>query len=133
MRARALIGIGTTALLAAAGCGGSSGGTPQTSNNGAPQHPSHLVGDVGHGGSFDISLTDGNGQAITNLAAGSYTLVVKDESSIHNFHLTGGGVDDKTDVPSTGSKTFRVTFTPGTYTFICDAHPTSMKGTFRVS
>ena len=46
-----------------------------------------LNGSVGPG--FDISLDGTDG-----LTAGNYTLVVDDQSSAHNFHLTGpGGVD----------------------------------------
>ena len=51
-----------------------------------------LQGSVGPG--FEISLEGTNG-----LTAGDYTLVVNDQSSNHNFHLTGpGGVDVSTEV-----------------------------------
>lgn len=64
--------------------------------------------------------------------AGKYTLVVSDRSSIHNFRLKGPGVNVATSVPATGSKTFQVTLKKGKYTFLCDPHPTSMKGSFTV-
>lgn len=64
--------------------------------------------------------------------AGKYTLVVSDKSSIHNFHLKGKGVNVKTSVPATGSKTFKITLAKGKYTFLCDPHPTSMKGSFTI-
>ncbi len=64
--------------------------------------------------------------------AGKYTLVVSDKSSIHNFHLKGKGVNVKTTVPATGSKTFKITLAKGKYTFLCDPHPTSMKGSFTI-
>ena len=50
----------------------------------------------------------------------------------HNFHLRGPGVDQTTDVEGTGSATWTVTFTDGTYNYRCDAHPTQMKGSFTV-
>lgn len=64
--------------------------------------------------------------------AGKITLVVSDKSSIHNFHLKGPGVNVKTTVPARGSKTFNVTLQKGKYTFLCDPHPTSMKGSFTI-
>lgn len=64
--------------------------------------------------------------------AGKYTVVVSDKSSIHNFHLKGPGVNVKTTVPATGKKTFTVTVKKGKYTFLCDPHPTSMKGSFTI-
>jgi hypothetical protein len=124
-------------VLGVAACGGSSGGPAAQSSTpaggGSPQHPTQLVGDVGRNDAFTISLTDGAGHAITDLAAGTYQLTVHDESSIHNFHLKGSGVDDATSVSDKTTKTFTVTFKPGTYSFLCDTHPTQMNGSFRVS
>jgi plastocyanin len=81
-------------------------------------------GTVGPG--FTISM------ATKPKAAGKIKLVVADKSSIHNFHLTGPGVNVKTSVGSTGSKTFTVTLKKGTYKFVCDPHSSSMKGSFTV-
>ena len=64
--------------------------------------------------------------------AGKIKLVVSDKSSIHNFHLKGPGVNVKTTVPGTGSKSFTVTLKKGKYTFLCDPHPTTMKGSFTI-
>ena len=64
--------------------------------------------------------------------AGKYTLVVSDKSSIHNFHLKGKGVNVRTSIPATGLKTFKITLAKGKYTFLCDPHPTSMKGSFTI-
>jgi plastocyanin len=83
-----------------------------------------------------VSGTVGPGFTITMAKkptkAGKYTLVVSDKSSIHNFRLKGSGVNVATTVPGTGSKTFKVTLKKGKYTFLCDPHPTSMKGSFSV-
>ena len=82
-----------------------------------------ITGTVGPG--FTISMKKPT-------KAGKYTLVVSDKSSIHNFHLKGKGVNVKTSVPATGSKTFKITLAKGKYTFLCDPHPTSMKGSFTI-
>lgn len=85
-----------------------------------------LQGSVGPG--FDISLggTDG-------ITAGDVTITVDDQSSAHNFHLTGpGGVDVSTSVGEEGEESFDVTLEPGEYTFVCDPHASSMRGTFTV-
>lgn len=57
---------------------------------------------------------------------------VKDASKIHNFHLTGAGVDQKTTVPDITEATWTVVLQAGTYTFKCDPHP-KMTGTFTVT
>ena len=119
--------------LALAGCGGDDdddGGeaaaTTAAETGGGGGGGTTLNGSVGPG--FDISLdgTDGIG-------AGDYTLVVNDQSSAHNFHLTGpGGVDVSTDVSAEGEESFDVTLEPGEYRFQCDPHASSMNGTFTV-
>jgi plastocyanin len=63
---------------------------------------------------------------------GKIKLVVADKASIHNFHLTGPGVNVKTSVSGTGTKTFTVTLKKGTYKFVCDPHASAMKGSFTV-
>ena len=85
-----------------------------------------LNGSVGPG--FDISLDGTDG-----ITAGDYTIVVNDQSSAHNFHLTGpGGVDVSTDVSAEGEQTFEVTLVAGEYKFQCDPHASSMNGSFTV-
>jgi plastocyanin len=87
-----------------------------------------LVGFVGP--SFTISLQDAAGNPVTSLAPGTYTLLVHDRSDIHDFHLKGPGVDVQTDIEFVGDQTFTITITDGRYTFVCDAHFGSMKGSF---
>ena len=82
-----------------------------------------ITGTVGPG--FTISMKKPT-------KAGKITLVVTDKSSIHNFRLKGPGVNVKTTVPAIGKKTFNVTLKKGTYTFLCDPHPSSMKGSFTI-
>jgi len=114
--ARVLSVLVVSGLVAAAAAGAD--GTP-------------LQGSVGPG--FTITLKNASGATVTHLDAGSYSLVVDDKSDEHNFHLQGpGGVDARTEVEGQGSFTFPVTLVDGTYTFICDVHPTRMTGTLTV-
>ena len=87
-----------------------------------------LTAVVGPG--FNISLKNADGTGVSHLDPGSYDVTVTDNSIEHNFHLSGPGVDQKTDVEGMGTVNWTVTITDGTYTFICDAHPTQMKGSF---
>jgi hypothetical protein len=87
-----------------------------------------LTGVVGPG--FNISLKNADGTNVTHLDVGTYDISVSDNSIEHNFHLRGPGVDQGTLLETTGTVTWTVTITDGTYTFICDAHPTQMKGSF---
>jgi hypothetical protein len=119
--------------LAFAGCGGDDDDdatdTPAeatTEAAGGGGGGAMLSGSVGPG--FDISLDGTDG-----LTAGDYTLVVNDQSSAHNFHLTGpGGVDVSTSVGEEGEQEFEVTLEAGEYTFVCDPHASQMRGTFTV-
>src|SRR5687768_10434480 len=89
-----------------------------------------LVAIVGPG--FNITLTKA-GKKVTTLKPGSYTITVNDRSNIHNFRLRGKGLNKTTSIGGKGTFTWTVTLKPGTYTFICDPHPTTMKGTFKVA
>jgi plastocyanin len=84
-----------------------------------------------------IKGVDGPGFTITlspkPKKAGTYKLVVQDKSNIHNFHLSGAGVNVKTSVSGVGTKTFTVKLKAGkTYRFVCDPHASSMKGSFKI-
>jgi plastocyanin len=90
-----------------------------------------LNGTVGPDSSFAIKLTMG-GKAVKSLKAGKYKIVVKDTAAIHNFHLTGPGLNKTTPVSGKGTFTWNVTLKKGKYTYICDPHATTMKGSFTV-
>lgn len=132
MRTTTKLVLGMATALTAVACGGSSSGQAPVSA-GPPQHPASLVGDVGKNDAFTISLKTDTGTAVSNLVAGSYKLLVHDGSGIHNFHLTGAGVNAATSVTKAGTQTFTVNLKAGTYTFLCDTHPSTMKGTFKVT
>ena len=87
-----------------------------------------LVGTVGPG--FTITLTK-SGTKVAKLKAGKYAITVNDRASIHDFHLTGPGVNKVTSVAGTGQTTWTVTLQKGkTYRFMCDPHASIMKGSF---
>jgi plastocyanin len=116
--------------LVAAGCGGSNNEastttaatTEASSGSGGG---TTLNGSVGPGFVISLDGTDG-------LTAGSYKLVVNDQSSAHNFHLTGPGVDVSTEVGETGEKSFDIELQAGEYKFQCDPHASQMNGSFTV-
>ena len=94
-----------------------------------------LIGAVGteeNPEDFVISLTTEDGEEVTDLPAGDYTIRVSDPAATHNFHLLGGSVDESTTVPGTEDAVFEVTLEPGEYTYKCDPHP-PMTGSFTVS
>lgn len=84
------------------------------------------------GPGFTITLKKG-GKKVTSLKAGKYKIVIKDMSNIHNFHLSGPGLNKKTGVGAQGTFTWKVTLKKGTYKFVCDPHAAIMKGSFKVT
>ena len=125
-------------LLAAAGCGGgdeeaaTDTETTEQTTTGGTEPGFTLLGSVGPG--FEISVTTPAGDEPGTLSAGSWELQVDDKSSAHNFHLTGpGDVDVSTEVGGSGAETFEVELEPGTYSFVCDPHASSMNGTLEVA
>jgi plastocyanin len=89
-----------------------------------------LNGKVGPG--FTISLKKG-GKRVTSLKAGKVKIVVNDLAGIHNFHLTGPGVNKMTSISGTGRVTWTLRLRKGTYRFVCDPHASTMKGSFTVT
>ena len=84
-----------------------------------------ITGTVGPG--FTISMNK------KTVKAGSYKIVISDKASIHNFHLTGPGINKSTSVSGKGTTTWTVTLKEGTYKFVCDPHASSMHGTLKVT
>jgi plastocyanin len=83
-----------------------------------------------------LTGTDGPGFTITlskkTVKAGTYVIVIHDRSSIHNFHLTGPGVNKMTSVPAIATTKWTVKLKKGTYKFVCDPHAAIMKGVLKV-
>jgi plastocyanin len=117
----ALVLVGGVALALAAGA--------LARRDAAPK----LNGTVGPG--FTIHLTRA-GKAVKSLKAGTYSFVIADKASIHNFVLEkvkGGKFEkDLTDVSFKGTKTVRIKLTAGRYKFYCAPHESAMFGFFTV-
>jgi plastocyanin len=84
-----------------------------------------LTGTVGPG--FTITMNK------KTVKAGTYVITIHDLASIHDFHLTGPGVDKKTSVAGTGTTKWTVKLKKGTYHFVCDPHHTIMHGVLKVT
>jgi len=84
-----------------------------------------------------LTGTVGPGYTITmnkkTVKAGTYAITIHDLASIHDFHLTGPGVDKKTSVSGTGTTKWTVKLKKGTYHFVCDPHRTIMHGVLKVT
>jgi plastocyanin len=113
----AVLSIGLALSLALAG-------------EGQAKTPVRLTGTVGPG--FTITLTRA-GTTVKSLKRGTYVIKVSDLATDHNFHLTGPGVNRTTSVGGTGTTTWTVTLRKGVYTYVCDPHATTMRGTFTVT
>jgi plastocyanin len=98
----------------------------------APPPPvgSRLYATVGPG--FRIAFTTRRGARISRVRPGRYTIIVRDRSRSHSFHLYGRGVNKRTRIQFAGTTTWGVTFRRGSiYRFRCNAHPRRMRGSFR--
>jgi plastocyanin len=84
-----------------------------------------LTGTVGPG--FTITMNK------KTVKAGTYAITIRDLASIHDFHLTGPGVNKKTSVPGEGTTKWTVKLKKGTYTFVCDPHRAIMHGILKVT
>jgi plastocyanin len=113
---RGLAACGLLAVLALVGPSAAAGDNPQ------------LFATVE--GIATIKLEDASGAAVTRLDPGTYDVVVKDASDIHNFHLTGPGVDVKTVTEEIVDVTWTVTLVEGRYHYQCDPHDLGMMGNF---
>lgn len=82
-----------------------------------------------------IMLTDANGTPVTSVSPGTYDFEIHDETVSHNFHLTGPGVDRKTEVAGEETTTWEdlALASGATYQFVCDPHADFMKGSFTTS
>jgi plastocyanin len=84
-----------------------------------------LTGTVGPG--FTITMNK------KTVKAGTYAITIHDLASIHDFHLTGLGVNKATSVNGTGTTKWTVKLKKGTYHFVCDPHHTIMHGVLTVT
>jgi len=113
--------LGAVAATALATAGGGSADAAKTVN-----------GTVGPGFTIGLAI---QGKKVTKLKAGTpYRFVIRDRAAIHDFHLTGPGLNRVlTSVPFTGTKSFVLRLRKGSYRFVCDPHSGIMHGRFLVS
>ena len=82
-----------------------------------------------------ITLKTAKGKAVKTMRRGTYTMVVRDRSPIHNAHVVAPGFNRKTS-PLTyqGSQTWKVKLKrTGTLRFLCDPHARGgMKGSAKI-
>ncbi|MFL5962116.1 MAG: hypothetical protein ACJ757_04405 [Gaiellaceae bacterium] len=90
-------------------------------------HPK-LIGTVGKNDAYKIALTTSTAHVVKSLAAGTYTVVIHDDSSIHNYELNGphGKSWTFTSVPFMGTKTFTLKLAAGAYKAYCAPHESIM-------
>jgi plastocyanin len=111
-----LITVGLTTALATLALASSTFAAASTST---------LTGTVGPG--YTISMNK------KTVKAGTYVITINDRATIHDFHLTGAGVDKATSVAGTGTTKWTVKLKKGTYHFVCDPHRTIMHGVLNVT
>jgi len=94
-----------------------------------------LIGVVGKNDAYKITLTTTAGKLVKTLKPGTYTLVIHDDSAIHNYELDGphGKSWTFTSVPFKGTKTMTIKFAAGPYKAYCSAHESEMFQHFKVS
>jgi plastocyanin len=92
---------------------------------------------VGTNDGFNTTLNGPDGKKVERLLPGTYTVVVDDRSTIHNFHLASNDdptVDFRTDLAFVGMKSFTVTFKNNNeYAYACEPHWQVMNGKFLVT
>jgi plastocyanin len=90
-----------------------------------------LIAEVGQNDAFTISLRNTSGAPVTDIPAGTYEIEVRDHSMHHNFHLSGPGVNQATNVDFVGTVTWTVTLQDRQrYRYVCDPHVGQMNGSF---
>jgi plastocyanin len=103
----------------------------------APKDNPVLEAIVGTNDGFNITLNDTSGNKVVRLDPGTYTVIVHDRSTLHNFHMASNfdsSVDIRTDLEFVGDATFTVTFKPGIeYAYACEPHWQVMNGSFFVN
>ena len=62
-----------------------------------------LTAIVGTNDGFDITLNDPEGNKVSRILPGTYTIVVDDRSTIHNFHLASNPIRPSTSAPTSSS------------------------------
>lgn len=93
--------------------------------------PKKLLATVGP--KSTISLRSASGNALKNVKAGTYSVVVRDRSKVHNFHLVGKGVNRKSTLAGVATTTWKLKLSAGVLRFYSDKAPKTVKGSVRVT
>jgi hypothetical protein len=88
--------------------------------------PARLLATVGPRNT--ISLRNAKGVVLKRVKPGTYTVVVRDRTKAHNFHLVGKGVNRKSGIAFVGTTTWKVKLAPGTVRFFSDRAPKTVRG-----
>jgi plastocyanin len=132
------VGMMNGTFTVGTGGGGGGGGGDDGGGGGGSQPPSGVVTpstrlQLTSGPGFAISLRTTAGRRVTRMRTGTYTVVVRDRSRIHNARLRGPGYNRATTVRFVGTQRWRVRLArPGTLRFLCDPHAAQMKGSARI-
>lgn len=127
-RALRFVVLAATLLVAVAAFTVTALARPQASN---PK----LIGTVGKNNAYKIVLTNAAGKRVKTLKAGTYTIVIHDDSSMHNYELDGphGKSWTFTSVSFKGTKTKTLKLVAGAYKAYCAPHESSMFQHFTVT
>jgi hypothetical protein len=79
-----------------------------------------------------ISLRSATGAVLRSVKAGTYSIVVRDRSRVHNFHLVGKGVNRKSGLAAVSTTTWIVKLQAGVLRFYSDKAPKTVKGSVTV-
>jgi plastocyanin len=112
----------------APGPGPSPGPSPQ------PPRPGVTRLQLTSGPGNSIRLRTAAGRAVRTMKRGTYRVLVRDRSRLHNAHIVAPGYNRRTTVPFVGSQAWRVRLArTGTLRFLCDVHASiGMRGTARI-
>lgn len=124
--------LAAVALVAAA-CGGDSDPPAPAAGGTASTGPGAATGSSpGSGATLELSAENiAFSPSSLEADAGPVTIrFTNDDDGIpHNLHVTGEGVDEKTDIrPGPATERLALELDRGTYAFVCDVHPVQMKG-----
>jgi plastocyanin len=121
---RSLLAFGVTAIVLALAA---------TATSATAKDKFQLKGEVYANSAFKIEMKNAAGRPLKTVKRGTYRIKIEDKATIHNFRLKGPGVNKATSVGGRAETIWTVRLRPGTYTYKCDPHASTMRGSFRVT
>jgi len=132
------LGIVLAAIaLVATACGGDSD-PPGPVADGATTGPRATTGPADAAGKVLELSAENIAFSTSSLEAGAGEVTIRfannDDGVPHNLHVTGGGVDEKTDIePGPVTQRLEMTLPSGAYSYVCDVHPQQMTGQLTIA